>query len=122
VRVVCKSLEIIRKLGLGELLKRYECDNDERRFSDEIVESQIDYDSAGAFLVGIDLGAMCSESERAVVEKSIVEINDNASQAYRFLMRARIDFLDDDQDSREEQLIRLRSTAGWIVRVHGGPR
>lgn len=88
----------------GVLLKRYELENDERRFSDEIIEGQIDYDSAGAFLLGIDLGVLCSETERAVVERFIAEIQEATTQAYGFLRRASIGFLDDDRDSREEQL------------------
>lgn len=90
---------------VGELLKRYERDNDDRRFSDEIIDRQIEYGSVGAFLLGMDLGAMCSETERVVVAGFVAEVNDETSRAYIFLKRARLGFHDDDEwEPREEEL------------------
>lgn len=88
----------------GELLRRYESNNDERRFSDQIIERQIDYDNAGAFLLGMDLSVICSETERSVVERFIAEINNGASKAYAFLERSRAGLFDDDHHNRQQQL------------------
>jgi predicted nucleotidyltransferase len=89
---------------LGELLRRYESENDERRFSDEIIERQIDYGSAGAFLLGMDLSGLCSEMERSVVERFMAEINDKDGKAYGFLERSRAGLWDDDREDRRQQL------------------
>jgi predicted nucleotidyltransferase len=64
---------------IGELLKRYELENDERRFTDEIIQRQIAYDSAGAFLLGIDVGRICSNTEQHVTEVFVAELNDETT-------------------------------------------
>jgi len=88
---------------VGELFKRYEVDNDDRRFSEEIIESEISFDSAGAFLLGFDLGRICSDAEQRVVRAFVDELRDETSRGYAFLRRARVGFFDDN-DFREHDL------------------
>ena len=58
---VAKDLE-----DLSRLMEQYELDG-ERRFSDEVFEAGADYESAGAFLLGMDVGWLCTGSEAKIV-------------------------------------------------------
>lgn len=89
---------------IGELLKRYEAEADERRFSDEIIERQVAYDSAGAFLLGMDLGSICSATEQTVVEAFVNQLGDETSRAYAFLKRSRMGLFAEEEDAREKEL------------------
>ena len=93
---------------IGELFNRYESENDERRFSDEVVEYQINFDSVGAFLLGFDLARICSPTEQQVVRTFVDEIRNERSQGYTFLRRARVGLFDEDErrerDLREQVL------------------
>jgi predicted nucleotidyltransferase len=51
---------------LGRLMEQYELER-ERRFSDEVFEAGADFESAGAFLLGLDVGRLCTESEAQLV-------------------------------------------------------
>lgn len=97
---------------LGELFNRYELDNDERRFSDEVIEAQITFESSGAFLLGFDLGKICTQSEKQVVNGFVAELKDETSRAYGFLRRARIGFFEDNENGERDlkaQILLLRT-------------
>jgi predicted nucleotidyltransferase len=62
----------VRQKDLDDLtavLEVYE-DDGERRFSDEVLDAGIDYNEAGAYLLGRDLARLCTEQdERDAVER-----------------------------------------------------
>ena len=43
---------------LGRLMEQYELEG-ERRFGEEVFEAGADFESAGAFLLGLDVGRLC---------------------------------------------------------------
>lgn len=60
----------------SNIMAKYEEDG-ERRFSVEVLESGLDYDSAGAYLLGRDLATLCrEEDEFASVERFVQQISD----------------------------------------------
>lgn len=83
--------------------ERYETDNYDRLFSDDVVAAGISFDCAGAFLLGLDLGRICSLGEQQVVAGFVDELRNEASRGYAFLRRTRIGFLG-DSDYRERDL------------------
>jgi predicted nucleotidyltransferase len=44
------------------ILRRY-AEDDDRRFSDQVIDADVQYDEAGAFLLGCDLQALCREED-----------------------------------------------------------
>jgi predicted nucleotidyltransferase len=62
---------------LGRLMRRYKEDSD-RRFSDEVLNTGIDYEQAGAYLLGRDLARLCTElDEVAVVDRFLGQVFDS---------------------------------------------
>ena len=64
-----------RAKDLGDirrLLRNYESRNDERIFSDEVIEANLeDYSVAPAFLLGRDLSRLCDEEEAKIVHEFV---------------------------------------------------
>jgi hypothetical protein len=54
---------------LGQLMQQYELEG-ESRFGDEIFEAGRDFESAGAFLLGLDVGRLCKGTEAEIVTKT----------------------------------------------------
>ena len=54
------------RCALRDVMEQYELEGD-RRFSDEVFEAGADYESAGAFLLGMDVGWLCTGSEAKIV-------------------------------------------------------
>lgn len=88
---------------VGELFNRYESDSYDRLFSDHVVAAGISFDCAGAFLLGLDLGRICSSGEQQVVAGFVDELRNEGSRAYAFLRRTRVGFFGDG-DYRERDL------------------
>jgi predicted nucleotidyltransferase len=68
-----------RQKDLGDVLtivRTYEESND-RRFNDEILDSGLEYDEAGAYLLGRDLRALCASAEEVeAVHRFLERVND----------------------------------------------
>jgi|SRR5215467_463865 len=101
---------------LGELFDRYELDNDERRFSDEVIEAEITFESSGAFLLGFDLGKICTQSEKQVVNGFVAELKAETSRAYGFLRRARIGFFEDNENGERDLKAQIAAFANGFDR------
>ncbi len=66
------------------ILERYEIEGD-RRFSTEIYDAGVDYDRAGAFLLGQDLAMLCKGMEAELVTKFTCALqNDTTVEATAF--------------------------------------
>jgi predicted nucleotidyltransferase len=65
---------------LGRLMEQYELEG-ERRFSDEVFEAGADFESAGAFLLGLDVGRLCTESEANLVGHLTAVLQDEEQPA-----------------------------------------
>jgi len=80
------------------ILRRYE-ERGERRFGDEVIESGVEYDAAGAYLLGRDLRALCvGRDEITVVESFLERVGDPDFMAPHGLRRFVV--LDDDESER----------------------
>jgi predicted nucleotidyltransferase len=80
----------------GCILASYEEDG-ERRFSDEVLDAGLNYDCAGPYLLGRDLGKLCDQDdERAVVKRFIQQISDEDHFAFSMLRRLSRRGLEDD--------------------------
>jgi predicted nucleotidyltransferase len=104
---------------LGELFDRYELDNDERRFSDEVIEAEITFESSGAFLLGSDLGKICTQSEKVVVNGFIAVLKDETSRAHGVLRRARIGFFEDNENGERDLKVQIAAFADGFDRGVG---
>jgi predicted nucleotidyltransferase len=72
---------------LARLMERYEEDG-ERRFSDEVLDAGVDYESAGAYLLGRDLAALCDErDEFEVVSTFIRQLSDANHLSFQALVQ-----------------------------------
>ena len=69
------------------ILERYEIDGD-RRFGEEVYDAGLDYDRAGAFLLGQDLAALCSQDEAALVARFVEVIRDGSAPEAAVFARA----------------------------------
>jgi len=78
-----KDLDDIRGL-----LTQYEADS-ERLFSDVVIDAGLaDFGLAPAFLLGVDLKALCTSEEAAIVNAFIAAMNEN-NPAWMAFVRAR---------------------------------
>lgn len=75
---------------IGALLEKYEIGS-ERRFGDEVYDSglALHFDEAGSYLLGLDLGRLCSKEEADLVQALLNMIADSESQAFTSLKRSR---------------------------------
>lgn len=87
---------------IGALLEKYEIDS-ERRFGDEVYDSGIalHFGEAGSYLLGLDLGRLCSKEEADLVQSFLDLIADSDSQAFAALTRARRRITEDIEQDRE---------------------
>ncbi len=70
------------------MLKLYELSNHDRIFADEIVERNIPHESAPAFLLGRDVGSLCTTKERQMVDRFINHVGIDESAGFFQLCRA----------------------------------
>ena len=59
---------------IGHVLENYIDDDDDRRYSAEVFDRELDFDDASAFLLGRDVGAVVQETERDVVDAFIARV------------------------------------------------
>lgn len=69
------------------ILDRYELDGD-RRFSLEVYDAGVDYEHAGAWLLGQDLAALSTPGEARLVAKFVNKVGDEATPEAMILARA----------------------------------
>lgn len=62
------------------ILGRYEMDGD-RRFGAEVYDAGVDYDHAGAFLLGQDPAALCNEDEAGLASRFVRAVLDDSTPA-----------------------------------------
>ncbi len=76
-------------IDIRNLLLKYEQDNDDRRFSDEVFAANLpDIEFAGAFLLGLDLAALCTQEEMGLVRAFVHAVSDPNSPSYFDYSRA----------------------------------
>jgi predicted nucleotidyltransferase len=87
---------------IGVLLAKYELDG-ERRYGDEVYGSGLGlhYDEAGSFLLGLDLGRICTRDEADLVEAFLSLLADSESTAFTSLSRSRRRFGEHEAEDRE---------------------
>jgi predicted nucleotidyltransferase len=93
---------------IGVLLEKYELDG-ERRYGDEVYGSGLGlhYHEAGSFLLGLDLGRICTRDEADLVQAFLSLLADSESTAFTSLSRSRRRFGEHDAEDRElEQQVR----------------
>lgn len=95
---------------LGRLMEQYELEG-ERRFSDEVFEAGADFESAGAFLLGLDVGRLCTESEANLAGNLIAVLQDEDQPAQWTWARRHV-----GEPAVEEGKKRLESfAAGFVI-------
>ena len=75
---------------LSRLMEHYELEG-KRRFSDEVFETGADFESAGAFLLGMDVGRLCIGTEAKIVDNLIEVLKDEGQPAQRISGRRRVE-------------------------------
>jgi predicted nucleotidyltransferase len=86
------------------IMHRYEIDG-ERRFSDDVLNAEVDYDSAGAYLLGMDLGRLCrSPDDVGVVEVLLRQISDTDHPSFYVLARYSPALQDEDDELVRRQV------------------
>lgn len=80
------------------ILRRYE-ERGERRFDDEVIESGLEYDVAGAYLLGRDLRALCEGGDEVTVVESFLRRVGDSDFSPPYGSR-RFVVLDDDESER----------------------
>jgi predicted nucleotidyltransferase len=95
---------------LSRLMEQYELEG-ERRFSDEVFEAGADFESAGAFLLGMDVGRLCIGREAKIVGNLIKALQDDNQPAQRRLGRRRV-----EEPAVEEGQKRMEAfAAGFVI-------
>jgi predicted nucleotidyltransferase len=95
---------------LGRLMEQYELEG-ERRFGEDVFEAGADFESAGAFLLGSDVGRLCIGSEAKIVGDLIMVLQDDSQPVPRLLARGRI-----EESVIEETQKRIEAfAAGFVV-------
>ena len=89
---------------LAAILARHD-PGDSRRFSDEMLAANLNYEAVGAYWIGKDLGALCSTEEKALVEQVILQLRDERSRAYHLFLRQMPPGLEEDSASKAEMLV-----------------
>jgi predicted nucleotidyltransferase len=72
---------------LGYIVDNYCYDNDERRYSQPVVDAGVQYEQAGAFLLGQDLASLVDGRERDLIKRFLTKLrdtNDGAGTLSRF--------------------------------------
>jgi predicted nucleotidyltransferase len=67
-----------------EMLRRYEQDT-ERRFIDQVFETGVSFENAGAFLLGIDVASLCTPEEARLVGRFVSQATDESQPAFAAL-------------------------------------
>ena len=94
---------------LGRLMERYELEGD-RRFSDEVFEAGLDFESSGAFLLGLDAGRLCSGSEADIVGNLIAALQDDRQSESLFARKSL-----DEHELGERQKRTEAFAAGFVM-------
>jgi hypothetical protein len=68
------------------ILKRFDPD-DTRRFGDDVIAAGLEYEVAGAFLIGKDLAPLCSVEEGQLVVNFITQLRDAESRPSQLFRR-----------------------------------
>jgi len=95
---------------LGRLMEQYELDG-ERRFGEEVFEAGADFESAGAFLLGLDVGRLCTGSEAKIVGNLIAVLQDDSQPAQRLLGRGRVEELVIEERQKRTEAF----AAGFVI-------
>jgi predicted nucleotidyltransferase len=66
---------------LGHLLEHYINQDDERRYSQDVLDSELDFEEVSAFLLGQDVGAVVGAVERRTVASFITRVRGNGDTA-----------------------------------------
>jgi|SRR5580704_4174975 predicted nucleotidyltransferase len=86
---------------LGRLMEQYELEGD-RRFSDEVFEASCDFESAGAFLLGLDVGRLSKGSEAEILNNLIALLQEDNQMVQRLLWPRHIVELAAERQKRTE--------------------
>ena len=54
-------------------------DDSTRRFDDVVINAGVQYDAAGAFLLGLDVSTICSSSERKLVKSFLPKLTEGGA-------------------------------------------
>ncbi len=96
---------------IARILHLYEL-NTERRHSDDVYEARevgVDYDSAGAYLLGLDLGQICNAPEEILaVQDFLAQISDEEHPTYWSLLQYSPDRLRESEDPVRQQVEAFR--------------
>jgi predicted nucleotidyltransferase len=103
---------------LAAMLTRYEVP-DALRFSDEVIQAKLEYETVSAYWVGKDLGVLCSSEERALVEAMLSELRDERSRAFGIFART-VRLLGDEEDTIAHALIAAFRLGFSVQRNRGG--
>lgn len=101
--------ERMRDLGdIAHILEGYLPDEDPRRFADDVIRLDIQYEEVSSYVLGVDLARMVNPAERLTVESfaSLVQNDADGGFAQAAMLR---DGPPDWHRSREELLLRLRA-------------
>ena len=66
---------------IGHVLEHYTADDDDRRFSSDVLGRELDFESVSAFLLGRDVGAIVQEAEREIVDTFIARVRSEGDRA-----------------------------------------
>ena len=94
-----------RKKDLADfrwLLERYEAENDDRLYSDPVLDAQIEFDAAPAFLLGLDLGTICTSSDAQLVRTFLEAIGEEGHAWIALLGPVLLDRERQEQDLRKK--------------------
>lgn len=96
-----------RERDLGDLrgiLSQYE-EGSERSFSDEVQAANlVDFSLVPAFLLGVDLAALCTAEETAIAERFLARISDEADALWMLFVRAGRQAGDREEEAARMQL------------------
>ena len=83
---------------LSYLLEGYLADDEERRYTPEIIDRDLSFEDTNAFLLGKDISAIAGNTERQVVSDFFARLQDDRdSMAARMLRKAPVQWREDPQ-------------------------
>ena len=96
-------------LDIASVMAFYESEG-ERRFGEDVIASGVDYDSAGAYLLGLDLARLCTASDEvAAVERFLAQISDQDSAPHNLFVRRGQPRFDEEDETVRHQIAAIVS-------------
>lgn len=97
---------------LAFVIEEYLPPDDVRRWSDDMIEAQVPFEVASAFVLGTDIGSFAGQADRAVISKFVIEARANRFSTLTEMARVAPAGWRNDEDGALTRIEALAAGAG----------